>query len=152
MALTQALGRIVHDNAALFEADTLRVCDGADLIVTGSPSEHRAACVAESRGIPLVCLRYAPMRPIDAYPEHADHHKTVAAPPEPWRRIRCSNGCTGAALPRTSTSSGEPQASAGQHPDGDPPGGRGTLELQAYHPALVPDLTDYPARWPIIGF
>ena len=63
MALTQALGKIVHDNAALLDADTLRVCDGADLIVTGSLSEHRAACVAESRGIPLVCLHYAPMRP-----------------------------------------------------------------------------------------
>jgi UDP:flavonoid glycosyltransferase YjiC (YdhE family) len=28
----------------------------------------------------------------------------------------------------------------------------GTLELQAYHPALVPDLTDYPTHRPIIGF
>jgi hypothetical protein len=28
----------------------------------------------------------------------------------------------------------------------------GPLELQAYHPALVPDLADYPARRPIIGF
>lgn len=62
-ALTQALGKIVHDNAALLDADTLRVCDGADLIVTGSLSEHRAACVAEARKVPLVCLPYAPMRP-----------------------------------------------------------------------------------------
>ena len=68
MALTQALGKIVHDNAALLDADTLRVCDGADLIVTGSLSEHRAACVAEAHGIPLVCLHYAPMRPTGAYP------------------------------------------------------------------------------------
>jgi sterol 3beta-glucosyltransferase len=28
----------------------------------------------------------------------------------------------------------------------------GTLELQAYHRALVPDLVDYPAHRPIIGF
>ena len=28
----------------------------------------------------------------------------------------------------------------------------GTLELQAYHRALVPDLADYPAHRPIIGF
>jgi len=68
MALTQALGKIVHDNAALPDADTLRVCAGADLIVTGSLSEHRAACVAESQAIPLVCLHYAPMRPTGAYP------------------------------------------------------------------------------------
>lgn len=27
-----------------------------------------------------------------------------------------------------------------------------TLELQAYHQALVPDLTDYPAQRPIVGF
>jgi len=51
----------------LLDADTLRVCAGADLIVTRSLSEHRAACVAESRGIPLVCLHYAPMRPTGAY-------------------------------------------------------------------------------------
>jgi sterol 3beta-glucosyltransferase len=57
MALTQALGKIVHENAALLNADTLRVCDGAELIVAGSLGEHRAACVAEARGVPLVCLQ-----------------------------------------------------------------------------------------------
>ena len=34
MALTQALGKIVHDNAALLDDDTLQVCNGADLIIT----------------------------------------------------------------------------------------------------------------------
>jgi sterol 3beta-glucosyltransferase len=28
----------------------------------------------------------------------------------------------------------------------------GTLELQAYHPALVPDLNDYPRQRPLVGF
>ena len=66
MALTQALGKIVHDNAALLDADTLRVCDGADLIVTGSLSEHRAACVAEAAGNPagLPALRADAARPV----------------------------------------------------------------------------------------
>ena len=67
-ALTQALGKIVHDHAAVLDADIVRVCDGADLIVAGSLGEHRAACVAEARGVPLVCLHYAPMRPTGAYP------------------------------------------------------------------------------------
>src|SRR5690349_7181861 len=67
-ALTQALGKIVHDNAAVLDADTLRVCQGADLIIAGSLAEHRAACVADAHGIPLVCLHYAPMRPTGAYP------------------------------------------------------------------------------------
>jgi len=33
----------LHDNAAVLDADTLRVCENADLIVAGSLGEHRAA-------------------------------------------------------------------------------------------------------------
>src|SRR6478752_443655 len=51
MALTQALGKIVHGNAALLDANTRRVCDGGDLIVTGSLSERRVACVADARRV-----------------------------------------------------------------------------------------------------
>jgi UDP:flavonoid glycosyltransferase YjiC (YdhE family) len=152
MALTQALGKIVHDNAALLDADTLRVCDGADLIVTGSLSEHRAACVAEAHGVPLVCLHYAPMRPTGAYP-----NMLITTGRLPRRRNLATHSLfqrmywrsmaqdintfrAGLGLISVSTATATRLAAAG------------TLELQAYHPALVPDLTDYPARWPIIGF
>ncbi len=152
MALTQALGKIVHDNAALLDADTLRVCDGADLIVTGSLSEHRAACVAEARGVPLVCLHYAPMRPTSAYPNMLI--TTVGLPRRRnlathslfqrmyWRSMAqdINNFRDGLGLAPVTTPTATRLAAAG------------TLELQAYHSALVPDLGDYPTRRPIIGF
>ena len=152
MALTQALGKIVHDNAALLDADTLRVCDGADLIVTGSLSEHRAACVAESRGIPLVCLHYAPMRPTGAYPNmlsttgRLPRRRTLATPSMfqrlYWRSMAqdINTFRTSLGLAPVSTATATRLAAAG------------TLELQAYHPVLVPDLDDYPAHRPVIGF
>src|SRR6476660_7295360 len=152
MALTQALGRIVHDNAALFEADTLRVCDGADLIVTGSLSEHRAACVAEAHGIPLVCLHYAPMRPTGAYPNmlittgRLPRRRNLATHSMfqrmYWRSMAQDINTFRAGLGLVSVSTPTATRLAAAR----------TLELQAYHPALVPDLVDYPAHRPMIGF
>jgi len=146
------LGKFVRDNAAVLDADMLRVCAGADLIVTGSLSEHRAACVAESRGKPLVCLHYAPMRPTGAYPNMLITTKRL-----PRRRNLATHSLfqrmywgsmaqdintfrAGLGLAPVTTATATRLAAAG------------TLELQAYHPALVPDLADYPARRPIIGF
>lgn len=151
-ALTQALGKIVHDNAALLDADTLHVCDAADLIVTGSLSEHRAACVAESMEIPLVCLHYAPMRPTGDYPNmlittvrmsrrhnlatHSLFQRMY------WRSMAqdINNFRVGLGLAPVTSPTATRLAAAR------------TLELQAYHPALVPDLDDYPSDRPIIGF
>ena len=152
MALTQALGKIVHDNAALLDADTLRVCDGADLIVTGSLSEHRAACVAESRGIPLVCLHYAPMRPTGAYP-----NMLITTGRLPRRRNLATHSLFQRMYWRSMAQDINTfRAGLGLAPVSTPTATRlaaaGTLELQAYHPALVPDLGDYPAQRPIIGF
>src|SRR6478752_3686954 len=151
-ALTQALGKIVHDNAALLDAHTLRVCDGADLIVTGSLSEHRAACVAESRGIPLVCLHYAPMRPTGAYP-----NMLITTGRLPRRRNLATHSLFQRMYWRSMAQDINTfRAVLGLAPVTTPTATRlaaaGTLELQAYHPALVPDLKDYPAHRPIIGF
>lgn len=151
-ALTQALGKIVHDNAALLDDDTLRVCQDADLIIAGSLAEHRAACVAEAHGIPLVCLHYAPMRPTGAYPNMM--LTTQQRPPRRnlathslfqrmyWRSMAADINTfrTGLGLGPVTTPTALRLAAA--H----------TLELQAYHPALVPDLLDYPTHRPIIGF
>jgi hypothetical protein len=49
MALTQALGKIVHDNAALLDADTLRVCEGADLIGPAQGSCEISAGLGRAR-------------------------------------------------------------------------------------------------------
>jgi UDP:flavonoid glycosyltransferase YjiC (YdhE family) len=151
-ALTQALGKIVHDNAALLDADTLRVCDGADIIVTGSLSEHRAACVAEAHGVPLVCLHYAPMRPTGAYPNmlittgRLPRRQNLATHSlfqrMYWRSMALDINTFRAGLrlaPVTTPTATRLTAA-------------GTLELQAYHRVLVRDLGDYPARRPIIGF
>ncbi len=152
MALTQALGKIVHDNAALLDADTLRVCDGADLIVTGSLSEHRAACVAESRGIPLVCLHYAPMRPTGAYP-----NMLITTGRLPRRRNLATHSMFQRLYWRSMAQDINTfRASLGLAPVRTPTAARlaaaATLELQAYHPVLVPDLADYPGHRPTIGF
>ena len=151
-ALTGALGKIVHDNAALLDADTLRVCEGADLIVTGSLGEHRAACISEANGVPLVCLHYAPMRPTGAYP-----NMLITTVQMPRRR----NMATHSMFQRMYWRSMAPdinkfRAKLGLSPVTTPTSTRlaaaGTLELQAYHAGLVPDLRDYPAHRPIIGF
>jgi sterol 3beta-glucosyltransferase len=150
-ALTQALGKANHDNAGLFDADTLRVCEGAEVIVTGSLGEHRAACVAEARGIPLVCLHYAPTRPTRAYPnmlittQRLSPRRNLATHSvlqrKYWRsmaddinRFRAALGLAAVDAPTSA------RLAAAD-----------TLELQAYHRALVPDLDDYPGRRPIIG-
>ena len=152
IALTQALGKIVHDNAAVLDADTVRVCDGADLIVAGSLGEHRAACVAEARGVPLVCLHYAPMRPTGAYPNLLI--TTV-------RLSRRRNLATHSRFQRMYWASmaadiNSFRADLGLAPVTAPTATRlaaaRTLELQAYHQALVPDLDDYPAHRPLVGF
>ena len=152
VALTQALGRIVHENAALLDADTLRVCDGADLIIAGSLAEHRAACVAEAHRIPLVCLHYAPMRPTAAYP-----NMLITTEPLPRRRSLATHSLFQRMYWRIMAQDINTfRSTLGLAPVTTPTAIRlaaaGTLELQAYHRTLVPDLTDYPAHRPIIGF
>jgi sterol 3beta-glucosyltransferase len=151
-ALTQALGKVVRDNAAQFNADTLRVCDGADLIVAGSLAEHRAACIAQARDVPLVCLHYAPMRPTGAYPNllittaRLPRRRNLATHSRfqrlYWRSMAAdiNNFRANLGLPPVHTPTAIRLAAAR------------TLELQAYHRALVPDLTDYPAHRPLVGF
>jgi sterol 3beta-glucosyltransferase len=151
-ALTQALGKVVHDNAAVLDADTLRVCENADLIVAGSLGEHRAACVAEARGIPLVCLHNAPMRPTGAYP-----NMLITTQPLVRRRNLATHSVFQRMYWRSMAQDinhfrghlGLPPATA---PTAIRLADAGTLELQAYHRALVPELDDYQANRPIIGF
>ena len=151
-AFTKALGAVVHDNAALLDGDTREACKDADVIVAGSLGEPRAACVAEARGIPLVCLHYVPVRPTRAYPNMLVTTRSLPGPINLathalfqrmyWRSMRADINHFRAQLdlPATTTPTATRLAAAR------------TLELQAYHPALVPALTDYPAHRPIIGF
>jgi sterol 3beta-glucosyltransferase len=151
-ALTQALGKVLHDNAAVLDADTLRVCENADLIVAGSLGEHRAACVAEARGIPLICLHYAPMRPTVAYP-----NMLITTQPLERRRNLATHSVFQRMYWRSMAQDiNHFRGHLGLAPATAPTATRlaaaGTLELQAYHRALVPDLDDYQANRPIIGF
>ena len=151
-ALTRSVGQFVHDNAALLDADTRRICDGADLIVAGSLTEHRAACVAEAAGIPLVCLHYAPMRPNRAYPHLLVTTRSLPGP---------VNAVTHAVFQRAYWRSmaedinhfrADLELAPATSPTATRLAAAGTLELQAYHRALVPELDDYPANRPIVGF
>lgn len=151
-ALTQALGKVLHDNAALLDSDTLRVCEGADLIVTGSLGEHRAACVADARGIPLVCLHYAPMRPNAAYPNLLITTERLSA-----RRNLATHSVFQRMYWRSMAMDiNHFRGRLGLAPADAPTAIRlaaaGTLELQAYHRALVPELGDYQENRPLIGF
>lgn len=151
-ALTQALGKAMHENAELLDQDTLRVCEDADLIVAGSLGEHRAACIAEARRIPPICLHYAPVRPTRAYP-----NMFLTTQRLPGRR----NLATHSMFQRMYWRSMAPDINQfrdrlGLAPARTPTAARlaaaGALELQAYHPALVPELTDYSANRPLVGF
>ena len=130
----------------------MRVCEGADLIVAGSLGEHRAACVAEARGIPLACLHYAPTRPTAAYP-----NMLITTQRLPPRRSLATHSVLQRKYWRSMAGDiNYFRDTLGLAPVDAPTAARlsatGTLELQAYHRMLVPDLDDYPPRRPIIGF
>ena len=151
-AFTKALGEVIHENAAVLDSDTLDVCEDADVVVAGSLGEHRAACVAEARRVPLVCVHYVPVRPTRAYPNMLVTTRSLPGVANRathalfqrmyWRSMREDiNGFRAQLdLPATAAPTATRLAAAG------------TLELQAYHRALVPALNDYPAHRPIIGF
>src|SRR5664280_213582 len=109
-----------------------------------SLSEHRAACVAEARKVPLVCLYYAPMRPTGAYP-----NMLITTGRLPRRRNLATHSLFQRMCWRsTAQDINNFRASLGLAPVTTATATRlaasRTLELQAYHSALVPDLADYP--------
>jgi sterol 3beta-glucosyltransferase len=50
------------------DADFIRSCQGADLIVAAVLTEDRAVCIAEQAGIPMLTLHLAPLRATAEFP------------------------------------------------------------------------------------
>ncbi|MFJ9627213.1 glycosyltransferase [Streptomyces sp. NPDC091280] len=62
-----------------------RVCEGADLIVSGSLTEDLAVLIAEARRIPPVLLHLFPVRPNHAVPNPFVTGEASAVPDRNWR-------------------------------------------------------------------
>ncbi|MGK5529764.1 glycosyltransferase [Streptomyces sp. URMC 129] len=124
----------------------------ADVIVSGLITEDETACLAEARGIPLVCLHHAPRRSNRAFPSvFVPQHRypggvnrlthTLAVHAE-WRM-------TGGYVNRF-------RARLGLPPTREPTPVRlersAAPELQAYSRHLVPELADWDPRRPLVGY
>ncbi|WP_326594943.1 glycosyltransferase [Streptomyces sp. NBC_01803] len=124
----------------------------ADVMVTGLITEDETACIAEARGIPLVCLHHAPRRqngafpsvfvPQHRYPRFVNRLTHTLAYHAEWRM-------TGGYVNRF-------RAKLGLPPAEDPTPVRlarsGAAELQAYSRHIVPELADWDPHRPLVGF
>jgi len=147
-----ALGKIAHETFPAMTADTLRVCAGADLIVTGVLREDCAVCIGEASGVPVVALHTSPHRPTRAYPNYLVTTRGLPGPLNratatlfertPWRRMRSDINDFRSQLGLAPTRRPTPARIASA----------GLLELQAYSRLLVPRLDDYGPRRPLVGF
>lgn len=63
----QELGAVIHAHRDELIADTLRLCEGADVIVTGLLTEDFASTVAEARELPLLAVHFNGMRSNSRY-------------------------------------------------------------------------------------
>ena len=151
-AFMNALGEISHANAATTFAQMRDVTAGADLIVAGVLTEDLACCLAEAQAVPFVALHSAPWRPTRAF---ANPLVTIRELPAPlnrgsgrlferiaWRTYRQDVNQARAGLGLAPTRRSTPARVAAS----------GSLELQAYHQAVVPGLRDYGPRRPLVGF
>ena len=57
-AFMDALSQMAHEHDESMNAEILRACDGADVIVAGLLTEDKVACIGEARGIPVVVFTW----------------------------------------------------------------------------------------------
>lgn len=127
------------------------MAEGVELIVGGVLAEDLALPMAEKLGVPYASLHSAPYRRTSAFPQFLVTTRQLPGP---------LNRATGALFDRVwwKGVAGEvamfrqelglpadPTPTARKLADG------GHLELQAYSPSLVPGLSDYGPRRPLIG-
>lgn len=150
-AFMKILQAASHAQAAHRNVEMRRLCDGADVIVSGPLTEHQAASVAERSDVPLVLVHPFPIRATGAVPNPLVTTRNLPAPLNRathklfdriwWKGARADIGIQRAELglgpTRRSTSA---RVAA-----------RGGTEIQAYSAALVPGLEWGPSR-PVVGF
>ena len=150
-AFMDALSQVAHKNDASMNAEVLRACDGADVIVAGLLTEDRAACIGEAKGIPVVTLHMAPFRRTRAFPNCFVTTRQLPGPLNLasgamfdrvwWKGLRgdINNYRTELGLATTKKPTAARLALVG------------STELQAFSPTLAPGIRDYGALRPIIG-
>ncbi|MGH9086887.1 MAG: glycosyltransferase [Acidimicrobiales bacterium] len=151
-AFMAALSNITHESWGSATEQIIEVCRGTDVIVAGVLAEDAAACVGEAMDIPVASLHTAPFRANFAHPGIM---VTTRALPGPlnmltgkifeavwWRGYRNDVGVLRSRLGLRVTRRNTPARLATA----------GSLELQAYSPALVPGIHGRLARRPVVGF
>ncbi|GAA2068946.1 glycosyltransferase [Williamsia deligens] len=150
-----AIRQVTEFGATAMDDALLTLADGADLVVTGLLGQERGATVAEHHGARFVPVHYCPIRP----------NRSVRVPLGPVQAIPAGR-LTGALWTAVdlffwySSARGADDAlrrRLGMSPAGGPLGGRlardGTPEIQAYEPALFPELAqEWGPRRPLTGF
>jgi sterol 3beta-glucosyltransferase len=67
-AFMKEMSAILRRHRNELDADFIRSCQGADLIVAAVLTEDRAVCIAEQAGIPMLTLHLAPLRATAEFP------------------------------------------------------------------------------------
>ncbi|MGZ8179316.1 glycosyltransferase [Williamsia sp. SKLECPSW1] len=150
-----AIRQVTEFGAAAMDDRLLEFADGADVVVTGPLGQERGATVAEHHGARFTPVHFCPIRP----------NRSVRVPLGPLQAV-APGPVTGAiwwAVDQffwRSSARGSDDAlrrRLGMTPASGPLGGRllaaGLPEVQAYEPALFPDLvTEWGPARPFVGF
>ena len=150
--LMAGFAKVAHVHLEQTHREILDLADGTDLIVAGVLAVEHAASVAETKGVPIVGLHFAPLGRTRAY----------AAFPVTTRRLggvlnlltwtlfeRLAWKAFGPDVNRVRSWLGLPAVSARlAHREQ----GQTVLHIQAYSAKLVPGLSDYGADQPVVGF
>jgi sterol 3beta-glucosyltransferase len=151
-AFMNRMNAISHAHRDELIDDYLRTCDSADLIVSGVLTEDFAAVVSERRGIPLVALHLAPLRPTDAFPNCLVTTRTL-----PFRAL---NRATHALLDSVWWKGHRDDVNTFRQRMGLAPinrstarrlGEQGAYTIHAFSPRLLPQPRDWGATMPVVG-
>jgi len=145
------LRAVGHAQAAQRNAEMRDLCDGAEIIVSGALTEHKALSLAEAAEVPLVLLHTCPLRTTGAVANPLVTTDELSAPEnrethEIFDHIWWKGAEADVNLHR---------AELGLAPTDRPTTARvqacGDVEVQAYSAALVPGLEWGDSR-PVVGF
>jgi sterol 3beta-glucosyltransferase len=151
-AFMKRMSAIAHAHLDELIEDYLRIFDSADLIVTGVLTEDAAAVFSERRGIPLVALHLAPLRPTGAFPNCLVTTRSL-----PFRAL---NRATHALLESVWWKGQREDVNTIRKRQGLAPANRptarrlaeqGATTIHAFSPRLVPQPYDWGPTMPVVG-
>lgn len=145
------LGAVIHAHRDELIADTLRLSEGADVLVTGLLTEDFASTVAEARRLPLLAVHFNAMRMNGRYA-----NALVTSRPLPACLNRVTHALADAAwwsankadvnyfrqhlgLPPTKLSTSQRMREMGAH------------TIHAFSPSIAPPPAEYVDTMPVVG-